>query len=105
VSKSAKVVLGLEPAGGDTKGIRRHKAAGDSDRTQPLHPAGGDAGAAWDPTFSEHSFGFRPKRSAHQVVARAQEYIAWGHGIVVDVDLEKSFDNVIFVEERCKTMR
>lgn len=50
--------------------------------------------AEWDPTFSEHSFGFRPKRSAHQAVARAQEYIASGHGIVVDVDLEKFFDRV-----------
>ena len=39
--------------------------------------------ADWDPTFSEHSFGFRPKRSAHQAVARAQELIASGHGIVV----------------------
>ena len=48
----------------------------------------------WDRTFSEHSFGFRPKRSAHQAVARAQEYIASGHGIVVDLDLEKFFDRV-----------
>jgi retron-type reverse transcriptase len=43
--------------------------------------------AEWDPTFSEHSFGFRPKRSAHQAVARAQELIASGHDIVVDIDL------------------
>src|SRR6202035_1848314 len=50
--------------------------------------------AAWDPTFSEASFGFRPKRSAHQAVARAQEFIASGHGIVVDLDLEKFFDRV-----------
>ena len=50
--------------------------------------------AEWDPTFSEHSFGFRPKRSAHQAVARAQEFIASGHGIVVDIDLEKFFDRV-----------
>src|ERR1700686_1021764 len=48
--------------------------------------------AEWDPTFSEHSFGFRPKRSAHQAVARAQEVIASGHGIVVDIDLEKFLD-------------
>jgi RNA-directed DNA polymerase len=48
----------------------------------------------WDPTFSECSFGFRPKRSAHQAVARAQEFIAAGHGIVVDIDLEKFFDRV-----------
>jgi RNA-directed DNA polymerase len=50
--------------------------------------------ADWDPTFSEHSFGFRPKRSAHQAVARAQELIASGHDIVVDIDLEKFFDRV-----------
>jgi RNA-directed DNA polymerase len=50
--------------------------------------------AAWDPTFSEHSFGFRPSRSAHQAVARAQQLIASGHGIVVDLDLEKFFDRV-----------
>ncbi len=50
--------------------------------------------AQWDRTFSEHSFGFRPKRSAHQGVARAQEYIACGHNVVVDLDLEKFFDRV-----------
>jgi RNA-directed DNA polymerase len=50
--------------------------------------------AEWDRTFSEHSFGFRPKRSAHQAVARAQEYIACGHNVVVDLDLEKFFDRV-----------
>jgi RNA-directed DNA polymerase len=48
----------------------------------------------WDPTFSEHSFGFRPGRSAHQAVARAQEYVAAGHVWVVDLDLEKFFDRV-----------
>src|SRR5439155_24553822 len=48
----------------------------------------------WDPTFSEASFGFRPGRSAHQAVARAQEYIAAGYGWVVDIDLEKFFDRV-----------
>src|SRR3990170_1378006 len=50
--------------------------------------------ADWDGTFSEHSFGFRPRRSAHQAVERAQEYIASGRGIVVDIDLEKFFDRV-----------
>jgi RNA-directed DNA polymerase len=50
--------------------------------------------AQWDRTFSEHSFGFRPRRSAHQAVARAQEYIASGHDWVVDIDLEKFFDRV-----------
>ncbi len=48
----------------------------------------------WDRTFSESSFGFRPKRSAHQAVAQAQKYIAEGHGWVVDIDLEKFFDRV-----------
>jgi RNA-directed DNA polymerase len=48
----------------------------------------------WDPAFSEHSHGFRPKRSAHQAVAKAQQYIAAGHRGVVDLDLEKFFDRV-----------
>jgi RNA-directed DNA polymerase len=48
----------------------------------------------WDPTFSEHSYGFRPGRSQQQAVARAQEYIARGNRIVVDIDLEKFFDRV-----------
>jgi RNA-directed DNA polymerase len=50
--------------------------------------------ADWDGTFSETSFGFRPGRSAHQAVERAQTYIASGHAIVVDIDLEKFFDRV-----------
>lgn len=49
---------------------------------------------SWDRTFSEHSYGFRPGRSAHQAVAQAQAYIAQGHGYVVDIDLEKFFDRV-----------
>ena len=48
----------------------------------------------WDPTFSEHSYGFRPGRSAHQAVAQAQRYIAEGYSVVVDLDLEKFFDRV-----------
>jgi RNA-directed DNA polymerase len=48
----------------------------------------------WDKTFSEHSYGFRPNRSAHQAVARAQQYIADGYRWVVDLDLEKFFDRV-----------
>ena len=48
----------------------------------------------WDRTFSEHSHGFRPQRSAHQAVAKAQQYIAAGRGWVVDLDLEKFFDRV-----------
>ncbi|MGC2462530.1 MAG: group II intron reverse transcriptase/maturase [Steroidobacteraceae bacterium] len=48
----------------------------------------------WDPTFSDHSYAFRPERSAHQAVARAQQYIAEGYCWVVDLDLEKFFDRV-----------
>src|ERR1700730_17926806 len=48
----------------------------------------------WDRTFSEHSYGFRPGRSAHQAVGKAQQYIAEGYRWVVDLDLEKFFDRV-----------
>jgi Reverse transcriptase (RNA-dependent DNA polymerase) len=47
---------------------------------------------SWDGTFSEHSYGFRPKRSAHQAVAKAQQYQAAGYRWVVDLDLEKFLD-------------
>jgi RNA-directed DNA polymerase len=48
----------------------------------------------WDLTFSDHSYGFRPGRSAHQAVAQAQQYIAAGYSWVVDLDLEQFFDRV-----------
>jgi len=48
----------------------------------------------WDRTFSDHSYGFRPGRSAHQAVEQAQQYIAEGYRWVVDLDLEKFFDRV-----------
>ena len=48
----------------------------------------------WDRTFSEHSYGFRPGRSAHQAVEAAQKYIAEGYRWCVDLDLEKFFDRV-----------
>lgn len=44
--------------------------------------------------FSDSSYGFRPKRSAHQAVRRAQEHVRSGNRIVVDIDLEKFFDRV-----------
>lgn len=47
-----------------------------------------------DPTFSEHSYGFRPGRRAHDAIRAAQGYIQSGRRIVVDVDLEKFFDRV-----------
>src|SRR5712692_5015478 len=48
----------------------------------------------WDPTFSEHSYGFRPGRSAHQAVAQAQACVVEGYRFVVDIDLAKFFDRV-----------
>jgi RNA-directed DNA polymerase len=48
----------------------------------------------WDAEFSEHSHGFRPGRSAHRAVAKAQKYVASGRRWVVDLDLEKFFDRV-----------
>ncbi|MHA6910658.1 group II intron reverse transcriptase/maturase [Ralstonia pseudosolanacearum] len=47
-----------------------------------------------DPTFSEHSYGFRPGRNAHEAVLAAQSYIQSGRRVVVDVDLEKFFNRV-----------
>jgi len=47
-----------------------------------------------DPTFSEHSHGFRPGRNAHDAVCEAQRYIQEGRRVVVDVDLERFFDRV-----------
>lgn len=47
-----------------------------------------------DPTFSEHSYGFRPQRSAHGAVLKAQQYVQEGYEVVVDVDLERFFDCV-----------
>jgi RNA-directed DNA polymerase len=48
----------------------------------------------FDPGFSQGSYGFRPGRSAHQAVERAQGYIEEGYAWVVDIDIEKFFDNV-----------
>jgi RNA-directed DNA polymerase len=48
----------------------------------------------FDPTFSEHSHGFRPGRRAHDAVREAQQYIQDGRRWVVDVDLEQFFDRV-----------
>ena len=50
----------------------------------------------WDPTFSEHSHGFRPGRSARQAVHEAQQYIAEGYRWVVDLDLEKFLDTASY---------
>jgi RNA-directed DNA polymerase len=46
-----------------------------------------------DPTFSASSYGFRPGRGAHDALAQAQQYVAEGRTIVVDLDLEKFLDH------------
>lgn len=48
----------------------------------------------FDPSFSDFSYGFRPKRSAHDALRQAKAYIQEGRHVVVDVDLEKFFDRV-----------
>jgi RNA-directed DNA polymerase len=48
----------------------------------------------FDAKFSNHSYGFRPKRSAHDALKQAKEYVADGYNYVVDIDLEKFFDRV-----------
>lgn len=48
----------------------------------------------YDPTFSDHSYGYRPGRSAHHAIAQARKYITEGNEWVVDIDLEKFFDRV-----------
>lgn len=47
-----------------------------------------------DPQLSDSSYGFRPGRSAHQALVKAKEYAAEGREYVVDIDIEKFFDNV-----------
>lgn len=48
----------------------------------------------YEPTFSAHSYGFRPGRSAHGALAQAGEYVRQGYRYVIDLDLEKFFDKV-----------
>lgn len=48
----------------------------------------------YDPTFSPHSYGFRPGKSAHEAALAARDMVASGKGWVVDLDLEKFFDRV-----------
>lgn len=48
----------------------------------------------FDPQFSEHSYGFRPKRRGHDAVRKAREFMKEGYRFVVDLDLEKFFDRV-----------
>lgn len=48
----------------------------------------------YEPQFSDHSYGFRPKRNAHQALTKCRDYITAGYGYAVDLDLEKFFDKV-----------
>lgn len=48
----------------------------------------------FDPTFSEHSYGFRPQRRGHDAVRKARGFMQEGYRVVVDIDLEKFFDRV-----------
>lgn len=48
----------------------------------------------YEPQFSDHSYGFRPKRNAHQALEKCKGYITEGYGYAVDLDLEKFFDKV-----------
>ena len=48
----------------------------------------------YEPQFSDHSYGFRPKRNAHQALTKCRDYITEGYGYAVDLDLEKFFDKV-----------
>ncbi|EFD05410.1 hypothetical protein HMPREF0631_1245, partial [Peptostreptococcus anaerobius 653-L] len=48
----------------------------------------------FEPQFSEHSYGFRPGRRAQQAIVKLLEYLNDGYTYVVDIDLEKFFDNV-----------
>ena len=96
------VARGTLPAEPGASGVeipksgRRDAAARHSDRARPFHPAAvfQVLQPMFDPTFSEHSHGFRPGRSAHDAVRQAQQYIQGGRRWVVDVDLEKFFDRV-----------
>ena len=48
----------------------------------------------YEPIFSEHSFGFRPRRSAHMAIEEVLQYLNEGYEWIVDLDIEKFFDTV-----------
>ncbi len=48
----------------------------------------------YEPQFSDHSYGFRPRRNAHQALEKCRNYLTAGYGYAVDLDLEKFFDRV-----------
>lgn len=87
-------VRGVEiPKPGKNKGVRLLGIPSAVDRLvqQAIHQV---LEPIFDPTFSDSSYGFRPGRSAHQALKKAQEYVREGNEIVVDIDVEKFFDRV-----------
>lgn len=77
----------------DGKGVRQLGIPSVLDRIiqQALHQ---ELVPVFDPTFSQHSYGFRPNRRAQQAVEQVHKYIQDGYEWVVDIDLEKYFDTV-----------
>ena len=59
----------------------------------------------YEPLFSDSSYGFRPKRSAHQAISKALEYYEQGYRYVVDLDLAKYFDTVNHATQVCEIRR
>jgi RNA-directed DNA polymerase len=87
-------ILGVEiPKRGKNSGVRQLGIPTVIDRLvqQAIHQV---LEPILDPTFSESSYGFRPRRSAHQALVKARSYVKMGYEIVVDIDLEKFFDRV-----------
>lgn len=87
-------VRGLKiPKPGKNKGVRLLGIPSAVDRLvqQAIHQV---LEPIFDPTFSDSSYGFRPGRSAHQALKKAQDYVRDGYEIVVDIDVEKYFDCV-----------
>jgi len=86
-------VLRVEIPKPDGKGMRKLGIPVVVDRLvqQAIHQV---LSPVFDPGFSESSYGFRPARSAHQALLKAREHVAKGKRWVVDIDLEKFFDQV-----------
>ena len=84
------------PTGGDPEARRGNAAAGHPNGARPFPPTSVAAGpfAHLRGEFSPHSYGFRPKRSAHQAVRAARAHIQDGYGWVVALDIARFFDRV-----------
>lgn len=88
-----QLVLGIEIPKPGKKGGRQLGIPSVVDRLvqQAIHQV---LEPIFDPTFSESSYGFRIRRSAHQALKKEQEYVKDGYEVVVDIDLEQFFDRV-----------